>query len=127
MVALFFGSQALTYRMGEAGAIGPGSFPLVVSSFLLVVGVATIMRASFTERVPLQFRVKNVGLIVASLVIFALLSEYVNMLVGIVVTVFCASLAATSYSIIRNIQIAVVLIAIALAFQKLLGLDLPLY
>jgi hypothetical protein len=127
LIALFFGLQALTYRMGDVSAIGPGSFPLVVSSFLLVVGVATIIRAHFTERVPFEFTVKNVGLIVASLIIFALLSEYVNMLLGIVVMVFCASVAGTSYSIVRNIQIAVVLIAIALAFQKLLGLDLPLY
>ena len=49
------------------------------------------------------------------------------MIVAIVVMVFCASLAATKYSIVRNLQIAAALIAIALVFQKLLGLELPLY
>ena len=38
-----------------------------------------------------------------------------------------ASVAASSYSVMRNIKIAAGLIAVALAFQKGLGLQLPLY
>jgi len=43
------------------------------------------------------------------------------------VMVFIAGFAASSYSVVRNIQVAAGLIAVAFAFQKLLGLNLPLY
>jgi hypothetical protein len=49
------------------------------------------------------------------------------MIVGIVFMVFVASLAATSRSWKRNLQISAGLIAVAFGFQKLLGLNLPLY
>jgi hypothetical protein len=41
--------------------------------------------------------------------------------------VFCASFAGTGYSVVRNLKIAAGLVAVALAFQKLLGFNLPLY
>jgi hypothetical protein len=41
--------------------------------------------------------------------------------------VFVASLAGTSYSWKRSLKISAGLIAVAFAFQKLLGLNLPLY
>ena len=57
-----------------------------------------------------------------------MISEYLNMILGIVFMVFCASFAGTSsYSVVRNLKISAGLIAVALAFQKLLGLNLPLY
>jgi len=58
---------------------------------------------------------------------FALISEYVNMIAGIIFMVFFASIAASSYSITSNAKVAAGLIAVAFAFQKLLGLNLPLY
>jgi hypothetical protein len=36
-------------------------------------------------------------------------------------------MASTKYSVSRNLKIAAVLVLIALAFQKLLGVNLPLY
>ena len=41
--------------------------------------------------------------------------------------VFVASIAGSSYSWKRNLQISAGLIAVAFAFQRLLGLNLPLY
>jgi len=43
------------------------------------------------------------------------------------VMVFLTAFAGTSYSVVRNIKIAVGLIAVAYAFQRLLGLNLPLF
>ena len=88
----------------------------------------TVVRSRFVERVQLEFKLKNIAIILASLCGFAVLSEYLNMIVGIVFMVFCASFAGTSsYSVMRNLKIAAGLIAVALAFQKLLGFNLPLY
>jgi hypothetical protein len=75
----------------------------------------------------LQFNFRNIGLIVGSLVAFVLVSRFVNMTLGIAAMVFIAGFAATSYSWVRNLKIAVALIAVAFAFHKFLGLNLPLY
>ena len=126
-LSLIFGLQSFRYSMGKIESAGPGMFPLVISLLLFVIGVATVLNARFIEKDPMSFDFKNIGIILGSLLIFGILSTYVNMIVGIIVMVFCASFAAAKYSIVRNIQIAAALIAIALVFQKLLGLELPLY
>jgi hypothetical protein len=126
-ISLMFGLQALRYPIGQFARAGPGLFPLLVSSLLFLLGVATVVRSLLIERVRLSFNIKNIALILASLCGFALISEHVNMMAGIVFMVFCASLAGTSYSVVRNLKIAGALIVIALAFQKLLGLQLPLF
>jgi Tripartite tricarboxylate transporter TctB family len=113
--------------MGQIESAGPGLFPLIVSILLFVIGVSTVIRARFTPKESLHVDLKNITIILGSLVIFAIISQYVNMICGIAVMVFCASIAATKYSVIRNVQIAAALIVIALMFQKLLGLELPLY
>jgi hypothetical protein len=81
----------------------------------------------FVERQPLQFNFKNIGLILGGLCGFAIVSHFLDMAVGIVFMVFVGSLAGTSYSWKRNLQISAGLIAVAFAFQKLLGLNLPLF
>ncbi len=126
-ISLIFGLGSFRYPMGGLGRAGPGLFPLMISSLLFLLGVAIVVRAFLAERVRLEFNIKNIGLIMASLVGFAVISEYVNMIAGIVFMVFCASLAATSHSWVRNLMIAGGLVAVALVFQKLLGLQLPLY
>jgi Tripartite tricarboxylate transporter TctB family len=127
-ISLAFGLTSLRYSIGEFSNAGPGLFPLMVSCLLLLIGVITVVRSRFVERVRLDFQMKNIGIILASLCGFAVISEHLNMIAGIVFMVFCASFAGTaSYSVMRNLKISAGLIAVALAFQKLLGFNLPLY
>ena len=126
-ISLAFGLESLHYPIGPLSRAGPGLFPLLVSSLLLLIGLISVVRSRFVERVDLNFSLKNIALILSSLCGFAVISEHLNMLVGIVFMVFCASFAGTSYSVVRNLKISAGLIAIAFAFQKLLGLNLPLY
>ena len=99
-----------------------------MSGLLFLIGLFTVVRSRFVERVPLDFKMKNIAIILASLCGFAVISEHINMIVGIVFMVFCASFAGTAtYSVMRNLKISAGLIAVALAFQKLLGFNLPLY
>ena len=126
-ISLAFGLTSLRYPIGQFSRAGPGLFPLLVSSLLFLIGLITVVRSRFVERVHLDFKMKNIALILASLCGFALISEYLNMIVGIVFMVFCASFAGTSYSVARNLKVSAGLIAFAFAFQKLLGLNLPLY
>ncbi|OZI26340.1 tripartite tricarboxylate transporter TctB [Bordetella genomosp. 9] len=124
--ALVFGGVASTYPLGNMARFGPGLFPLLVCGCLLLVGVITVIRAYFVEPVPLNYSFRNVAIVMASLVGFVLVSNYLNMLLGIVFLVFSSTLAGTSYSVARNVKISVGLIAVACAFKFLLGLNLPL-
>ena len=126
-IALIFGGVSFNYTMGELSRSGPGLFPLLVSSFLFVIGVLTVVRSHFVDPVPLDYRFKNIFIILASLVGFSVLSHFVNMILGIIFLVFCSTLAGTSYSLARNVKISLGLIAVAFAFKHLLGLSLPLY
>ena len=127
-ISLAFGLGSLRYQMGQFSRAGPGLFPFMVSCLLFLIGLVTVVRSRFGERMPLDFNLKNIAIILASLCGFAVISEHINMIAGIVFMVFCASFAGTSsYSVMRNLKISAGLIAIALAFQKLLGFNLPLY
>jgi hypothetical protein len=126
-ISLLFGGWSLRYQIGSFSRAGPGLFPLLVSGLLFIIGAITIIRSRFVERESLQFNVKNVCLVLASLVGFAVISEYINMTLGIVFMVFVSTIAGTSYSVVRNLKVCAGLLAIAFAMSKLLGVNLPLY
>ena len=127
MISLGFGLGALNYSVGSLGRAGPGLFPFMVSCLLFLIGVVTVVRSRFVQAVPLDFNLKNIALVMLGLCGFAVVSKFINMTVGIVFMVFVATLAGTSYSWKRNLKSCAGLIAIAFAFQKLLGLNLPLF
>ena len=127
-ISLAFGLQALRYPIGDFSRAGPGLFPAMVSGILLVIGAATVVRSFFVERVRLSINLRNIAIILGSLCGLALISTYLNMIAGIVFMVFFSSLASSSgFSWLRNVKVSLGLVAMALALQKLLGLNLPLY
>ena len=126
-IALLFGGIALTYPLGQLSRAGPGLVPLIVSSLLFLVGAISLVRSHFVAPVPLNYNVKSMVLVLLGLAGFALISEHINMIAGIVFLVFCTTFAGTSYSVVRNLKISAGLIAVAFAFKYLLGLQLPLY
>lgn len=128
LLSLLFGLPAvLHYPIGNFARGGPGLFPTLVSCLLGVIGLSMVIRSRFTKPERLELNLKNIGIIVGSLVVFALASEHINMIVGIVLMVFIAALAGTSYSWWRNVKVAAMLVIFAFGFQRLLGLNLPLY
>jgi uncharacterized membrane protein len=126
-IALAFGLTALRYPIGDLSRAGAGLFPVMVSGLLLLIGVSTVVRSFFVAPVKLDLHFKNIALILTSLCGFALISMYLNMIAGIVFMVFCSALAGSTNSWVRNLKISAGLIAMALALQKLLGLNLPLF
>lgn len=126
-IALLFGLVSLNYKLGELARSGAGMFPFMVSCFLFVIGVLSVIRSHFIEPVPLSYNFKNIALILLGLVGFALISEYINMILGIIFLVFITTFAGTSYSVARNVKITIGLVIIAFAFKNFLGLNLPLY
>src|SRR5258708_19945303 len=121
-ISLAFGLVSLRYPIGQFSRAGPGLFPLLVSCLLFLIGLITVVRSRFVERVHLDFKMKNIALILASLCGFALISEHINMIAGIVFMVFCASFAGTSsYSLMRNLKISPPLIPLPFPLQNLLA------
>lgn len=125
-ISLAFGLTSMTYSIGKLGKAGPGMFPLIVSGMLFIVGLVTVIRSYFAEPVAFNYNLKNIIIVLVGLVGFTLISQHLNMIVAIVFLVFCTAYAAPSFTVVRNIKIAVCLIAIAFAFKYLLGLNLPL-
>jgi hypothetical protein len=126
-ISLAFGLTSLRYSMGDFGRAGPGLFPALVSSMLFLIGVATVVRSRFVEKVRIDLNFRNIGIILASLCGFAVITMFVNMIAAIIFMVFCATLAGTTYSWKRNVKISIGLLAMAFVFAKLLGMNLPLY
>jgi hypothetical protein len=123
-IGLFFGLNALRYPVGTLARFGPGLFPLVISGALLVLAAAMMVRSRVVATPRLQFTVRNIAIIMAALAGFVVVTNILDMAAGIVILVFTATLAGTSYRWKRNAIVAAGLIAIALAFEHLLGLRL---
>jgi hypothetical protein len=77
--------------------------------------------------VKLELTYRNIGLILGSLIAFAVVTLVVNMLAAIVTMVFVSTLAGKDYSWKRNIKISIGLCLMAFVFAKFLGMNLPLY
>ena len=92
----------------------------------VLIGVATVIRSRFVARQPMELNLRNIGIVIGSLCGFALISEHIDMVAGIVFMVFASTAAGLSYSWVRNVKISLGLVAMAFALQKLLGLNLPL-
>ena len=116
----------MRYTLGTVDQPGPGFFPLVVSIFLLLLGIGMGSRGLAEAPASIDCRLKNIAIISVALLGFAAATDYINMIVGIVVLVVISSFSATSYSVVRVVKIVTGLVAIAFAFKYLLGLNLPL-
>jgi hypothetical protein len=126
-IAMAFGLGSLNYTIGNFSQSGPGLFPLMVSCLLFLIGLISVVRSHFVNPVALSYNLKNIAVILLGLCGFALISQRLNMIFGIVFLVFCVSFAGTSYSVARNFKVSVGLIVVALMFRTLLGLQLPLF
>ncbi|HTT13368.1 MAG TPA: tripartite tricarboxylate transporter TctB family protein [Burkholderiaceae bacterium] len=126
-ISLCFGIPATSYQVGTFSRAGPGLFPLLVSCIVGLIGLVMLVRAWFEKSAAMTFNFKNILIVLASLVGFVLIAEYVKVIVAIVYVVFVSTLAGTDYSVMRNLKICAVLIAIAYAFHAFLGLQLTLF
>jgi len=126
-VALFFGIQASTYRLGDLAQAGPGLFPLTVSVIVGVIGLVMVVGSRFRPSELLHFNFKTVAIVMASLVGFAVLTDLVGALVGVVFLVFVSALAGEKYNWKLNLKITLGLMVITYLFSAVLGVGLRLY
>ena len=126
-IAALFGLTATRYAVGAFSRSGPGLFPIIVSGMLFLLGLVTLVQSHYIDPVPLDAKVKNIGIILLSLCGVVLISQHINMTAGIVFLVFFTALAGnTPYSVVRNLKVTAGLLVVAVLFKTLLGLNLPL-
>jgi len=125
-LGLVFGIGSLQYTLGTVSEAGPGFYPLVVSTILFVLGVITLIKNRLSQDEPVEIKLKNITIIIVSLVGFAIVTQYLGMIAGTSVLIAVASFAASEYSMVRVIKIIIGLTVVMLAFKYILGMNLPL-
>jgi hypothetical protein len=124
---LWFGSG---YEVGTASSMGPGYFPLLLSSGLLLVGVFLIARGVTTKGSAIEPAfLRPFALVVGAVVVFALLIERAGLAVTAVIVVAMCALA--SRDAVRWWEIAALSVGLSAAsvvlFVQLLSLQMPVW
>jgi len=118
---------AQDYELGSARRMGPGYFPVVLSLILMVIGVATVVRAFLVPGLPIQdFAGKALALVAASIVLFGLLVERAGLGLATAVLVLAAAPASRNSRALSAILLAAGLGGFCvLVFVRGLGLPFP--
>lgn len=117
------------YSMGRAGQMGPGYFPIILSSLLLMFGAVTLIRAFIVpgESVT-QFAFKPALLIIGSVVVFGALVERAGFIIAMFVSILMSAYASSEFRLEWRALLGLCLFitAGALLFVKALGVPMPL-
>jgi len=134
LVYVGFGAAALWigqgYRIGTAGRMGPGYFPLVLASILVAIGLVSLVRSVTTKGVAITDIVwKPMALILAANVLFALVLPRAGVVVALLA--LCIVSAAASREFRFDWKATAGLIALVMfcviVFVQGLGVPMPLY
>ncbi|MGV6873771.1 tripartite tricarboxylate transporter TctB family protein [Pseudochelatococcus sp. B33] len=123
--ALFMGMQ---YRLGTATSMGPGYFPVMLSSAVALLGVAIAAKAMLNPDAAqpvTEFHVRPLAIIVAAILAFGLLIDRFGLVVAMAALVAVSRIAIRGRGIVELTVIFVVLTAIAIGIF-VFGLNLPL-
>lgn len=116
----------LAYPMGTANRMGPGYMPALTFGLLALLGVIVLVAAFRNGPDPLEpWAWRDLGLILASLVVFGVLLERIGLALGILVLVAISALADRTQTVRGVAGLAVFLIALCWAVF-IWGLDIRL-
>lgn len=128
VVAAAFAVGAKDLRLGTAANMGPGYFPLAVSSLLALSGLIVIGRALSRGEPSARlagWRAGKLSLILGAVIVFALLLPHAGLLVSTVALVLLSSLASDEFDWRVALGNAVALAGIG-AVIFIYGLSLPI-
>lgn len=127
--ALFGLIVGSNYSIGRAGQMGPGYFPIILSSLLLVFGIVAIVRAFIVPGQAItRFALKPALLIVGSVVLFALLVERAGFVIAMLASVLMSASASREFRFegLATLGLIAFITAAALLFVEALGVPMPL-
>jgi len=124
---------ASDYPFGKVNRMGPGYFPVVLSTILCALGAGMLVqgfRAGIAEAGE-KFsgaRVRSLIFVTASLIAFALVLQSAGLVLAIMVAVLLAVAAEDGFSLVRSLVLGIGLSAFcALVFVVGLGVPLQLF
>ena len=127
-IGLFAAIYALRYDVGTAGHMGPGYFPVVLGLVLIGLGVIIAVPAFARKGEAIEFRWQPLGLVIASIVLFALTLRPLGLVLATVASVFVAASADRNFSWTgRAVVSAGIALLVYLIFRLGLGMNLPVW
>jgi hypothetical protein len=124
--ALYLGAD---YPLGRAGRMGPGYFPTVIASLLILFGAASIVRSLMTTGGPIRIgAVKPLLLITGAVVAFGLLLDTIGLVIALAVLIVMSAAASERFRFQWSAAAGLVALVVfcALVFVKALGVPMPL-
>ena len=121
---------ATDYPFGKVNRMGPGYFPVVLSSILCALGAGMLVQGFRAGEAgagePFSgARVRSLIFVTASLVAFALILQSAGLVLAIMVAVLLAVAAEDDFSLVRSLVLGIGLSAFC-ALVFVLGLGVPL-
>jgi hypothetical protein len=128
-LGLFALAVASDYPMGTARNMGPGFFPIMLGSLLVLIGLAIAGKALAKAGEPVgPWALRPLVMITAAVVAFALLVQPLGLAVATTVLVAVGSLGGLDFSLRRVVLLSVGLVALSAAiFIRALGLPFALW
>lgn len=120
---------SIHYSFGSAARMGPGFFPIILSSLLTLLGLAILVVGLRNRKptAPAPFDLKGVVIICTAIVLFGVLLMRAGLLITVPLTVFVASFAQYEMKWKQTLVIAVALTIFTwLVFIAGLDLRIPL-
>ena len=123
LAGIYFGADL---TMGTAGRMGPGYFPRLLSWLIVAIGLFIGIRALLVDGPEIEApKFRPLAFVLASIVIFGYLMDYVGLAITAVIAVFVAAYARDKVNIIETAIFAVAL-SIGTVFVFVYGLGQPL-
>jgi hypothetical protein len=132
-VYLLCGAYALRlaadYPFGTAGRMGPGYFPTVISSLLILFGLISIVRSVVTAGGAIRIEaIKPLLLITTAVVAFGVLLNTFGLVIAIAVLILMSAAASRAFHFewTATAGIIVLILFCSVVFVKALGVPMPL-
>jgi hypothetical protein len=130
-LAIFFATTAArTLEIGEFRLMGPGLFPILISTLLAIIGVAVIFTGRRVEEQPKHFPVPLRGLffIIGAPVVFALTVRSFGLVPALFLSIAMAVLASRKIGFVKGALIVIGMTAFCVAvFSYGIGLTAQLF
>lgn len=120
---------AQDYNMGSAARMGPGYFPIALSSLLMLFGLTALVRSFLRPGQAIgAIAWKPVVLVPGAVVLFATLLKTAGLIVALLVLILASAAASSRFRFEVRATLAMIgLIAFcSLVFVKGLGVQMPL-
>ena len=129
-IGIFIIGEANGYQIGSLRDMGPGYFPMLLGSLMVLLAVAMIVTAQPAKlEVSLQGgQLRGILFLAAAFIAFALTIERAGMLISVALAVFLSSLANRRTTLLASVLLAVLsALVCALVFRVGLGLQIEAY